>query len=56
MFPNFQFSYVFWLGDLNYRINESVENIQGLVAKKDYASLWPHDQVYSKFIFTVPGY
>ena len=39
------FSYVFWLGDLNYRINETIDNIKGLCGKKEYSTLWKHDQV-----------
>lgn len=38
-------SYVFWMGDLNYRINETIENIKGLCAKQEYSTLWEHDQV-----------
>lgn len=38
-------SYVFWLGDLNYRINETIDNIKGLCAKNDYPALWEHDQL-----------
>lgn len=39
------FSYVFWLGDFNYRINETIDNIKGLCGKKEYSALWKHDQV-----------
>ena len=39
------FSFVFWLGDLNYRINETIDNIKGLCGKKEYSTLWKHDQV-----------
>lgn len=38
-------SYVFWMGDLNYRINETIENIKGLCAKQEYSTLWEHDQL-----------
>ncbi|KAK3737478.1 hypothetical protein QZH41_008360, partial [Actinostola sp. cb2023] len=37
--------YVFWLGDFNYRINESSENIKGLCSRQEYSSLWQHDQL-----------
>ena len=43
------FSYVFWLGDLNYRINEAIDNIKGLCGKKEYSTLWKHDQVDNLF-------
>ena len=45
LFLFLSFSYVFWLGDLNYRINETIDNIKGLCAKNDYPALWKHDQV-----------
>ena len=45
LFLFLSFSYVFWLGDLNYRINETIDNIRGLCAKNDYPALWKHDQV-----------
>ena len=47
----FFFSYVFWLGDLNYRINETIDNIKGLCGKQEYSALWQHDQV-GRVIFT----
>ncbi|KXJ17018.1 phosphatidylinositol 4,5-bisphosphate 5-phosphatase A isoform X2 [Exaiptasia diaphana] len=37
--------YVFWLGDFNYRINESSENIKALCSGQEYTSLWQHDQL-----------
>lgn len=43
------FSYVFWLGDLNYRINETIDNIKGICGKKEYSTLWKHDQVDNLF-------
>jgi len=42
-------SYVFWLGDLNYRINETIDNIKGICGKKEYSTLWKHDQVDNLF-------
>lgn len=37
------FSYVFWLGDFNYRINEIIDNIKGFCGKKEYFVLWKYD-------------
>ncbi|EDO41897.1 predicted protein, partial [Nematostella vectensis] len=36
--------YIFWSGDFNFRINESIENIKGACSRQEYASLWQHDQ------------
>lgn len=42
------FSVVLWLGDLNYRISDlDVEHVKDLIAKKDFESLYNHDQVQS---------
>lgn len=45
------YSYVFWLGDFNYRINETIENIKGLCGKQEYSALWPHDQVFESILY-----
>ena len=45
------YSYVFWLGDFNYRINETIENIKGLCGKQEYSALWPHDQVFKYILY-----
>ena len=45
------YSYVFWLGDFNYRINETIENIKGLCGKQEYSALWPHDQVFKSILY-----
>ncbi|XP_048582468.1 inositol polyphosphate 5-phosphatase K [Nematostella vectensis] len=37
--------YIFWSGDFNFRINESIENIKGACSRQEYASLWQHDQL-----------
>ena len=47
----FLYSYVFWLGDFNYRINETIENIKGLCGKQEYSALWPHDQVFESILY-----
>ena len=40
------FSYVFWMGDLNFRIDKlSKKEIEVLIEKKEYKDLWQHDQV-----------
>jgi len=45
------------MGDLNYRINETIENIKGLCAKQEYSTLWEHDQVrnYMNMAFSDSG-
>lgn len=45
------YSYIFWLGDFNYRINETIENIKGLCGKQEYSALWPHDQVFKYILY-----
>lgn len=43
------FSYVFWMGDLNFRLREEFdktsEEIERAVLKKDLKSLFEHDQL-----------
>lgn len=42
------FSVVLWLGDLNYRISDlDVDHVKDLIAKKDFETLYNHDQVKS---------
>ncbi|XP_016119002.1 type II inositol 1,4,5-trisphosphate 5-phosphatase-like [Sinocyclocheilus grahami] len=37
---------VLWLGDLNYRISDlEVDHVKDLIAKKDFESLYNHDQL-----------
>lgn len=39
-------SIVLWLGDLNYRISDlEVDHVKGLVLKKDFETLYNHDQL-----------
>lgn len=38
-------SLVFWLGDLNYRIDLGISEIKRLVRKKQFALLLKYDQV-----------
>ena len=39
-------SVIFWLGDLNYRINDlDLENVKDLISKKDLKTLYDYDQV-----------
>lgn len=36
---------IFWLGDLNYRINLPRDEVELLVSKQDWKGLYPHDQL-----------
>lgn len=39
-------SYVFWIGDLNFRIDDlTQEEVQNLIEKKDFETLRKKDQV-----------
>ena len=43
----YNFSYVFWIGDLNFRIDEvPKKEIEDRISKKDYEYLWQFDQVH----------
>ena len=37
--------FVFWTGDLNYRVDLSDEEVKGLIVKQDWNALLEHDQV-----------
>jgi phosphatidylinositol-bisphosphatase len=38
---------MFWFGDLNYRIELPAAQVKAHVENKNWAALWPHDQVRS---------
>ena len=39
-------SYIFWLGDLNFRIDDIPnEEVKKRISEGDLEYLWPHDQV-----------
>ncbi|XP_052241819.1 inositol polyphosphate 5-phosphatase OCRL-like isoform X2 [Dreissena polymorpha] len=39
---------VFWLGDLNYRIDQDINTVKSLVVRGLYNKLTPHDQLYKQ--------
>ncbi|XP_046892778.1 type II inositol 1,4,5-trisphosphate 5-phosphatase isoform X1 [Hypomesus transpacificus] len=44
--PIMKHSVIFWLGDLNYRINDlDLENVKDLISKKDLKTLYDYDQL-----------
>ncbi len=54
IFEYYTSSMVFWVGDLNYRLNDiSNESVKQLVAKKEYTKLMQYDQVSSFVILLV---
>jgi hypothetical protein len=40
-----QFDYVFWCGDLNYRIDMERDRVLQLISSKDYPTLLDYDQL-----------
>lgn len=39
------YDYLFFFGDLNFRIENSIENVKELISKKDYKRLFEYDQL-----------
>lgn len=40
-----QFPYVFWFGDLNYRVEATLDEVKTMLANKDYAGMLARDQL-----------
>lgn len=43
----FCFRIIFWIGDLNYRIDDTIEQVKRKIEGKDYKYLLDRDQVRS---------